>query len=179
MKKLALLLASAIAFGFSLPVQAEIKVGIISNNKISSFIQEKAESRLSDEFESKFNAIRRAKSELPNRKKYFDILFSHKGRSPTLAEQKEFDLATKKIELELPEKEKKLNEEYRIRKNEENQKATELALKTIADIGKKEDFGQILIYSETAYISPNCGKCSIPDTLDITDKVIKAMSATP
>lgn len=176
MKKLALLLASAIALGVSLPVNAEMKVGFLSDEKMSSFLREETKSRLTDEFAASFAKLSSEEKAISDRKKNFEILSRQKGKNPTRAEQQEFDSATQKLELELPEKKKKLNEDYRKRENEEASKLKASAMKTISNLGKQEKFTAIFSNSATLYVDPSCGRCGI---IDITDNVIKAMSSAP
>ena len=173
MKKIALLFASVLVFGMSLSVNAEMKVGFVSDEKLSSFLKEKNEAKVFEEFGGRFSRLESEKNSIPQLKKSFNLLYEHKGKKPTSAEQQEFDLKIKKIESEYPVKSKELGEEHRKRLNEEAKKIKELAMKTIRSIGEKEKFSAIFTNSSALYVDPGCGSCGL---IDITDKVIKELS---
>lgn len=175
MKIFALLLASAFAFGVSVPVKAEMKIGFVSAQKMHDAMMERYESLTSDISARNRYDLQVEDGRIPEMKKLFKEKFKLMGRSPSRAEQQEFDLEIQKKEFDLPQIKKKFNEDAQKRKNEVRQKLSASIIKAIANQGKQEKFSAV--FPDTVvYVDPNCDSCRF---IDITDKVIKEVSAIP
>lgn len=169
MKRSAFILAASIST-VALPAaaEAEIKVGVISTERVmrDSDPAKKAMKKLEREFEKRGQEQERTRQQLQKMQEDLEKNAMTMAEGQRKAKEKEFaDLSR-----EYQRRQREFNEDVNSRRNEELQSVVERANRAIKALAEKEGFD--LIVQEAVYASPR---------VDLTDKVIRALSdpATP
>lgn len=156
-------LSLLLALCWALPVAAdELKIGFVNIQRIvrDAPAAIKAARKLDQEFGRRDAELQAIAKDVQARQ---DALRSTASLSPTLRAQKERELA--ELAREYQRKGEKFQEDLNVRQNEENAALIERANNAIKQIAVSENFDVILQDA-----------VAVGDRIDITDKVIKALS---
>lgn len=150
---------------FSLSVAAqELRVGLVSLDRIlrDSNVAKVAQTKLEQEFSRREKDLQNLAQQLKAASEKFE------REAPTLAESQRVVRQRQLInqDQEFQRKQRELQEDLNLRRNEEFQAVIERANRVIKQVAEAEKFD--LILQEAVYIHPR---------LDITDKVLNGMNA--
>lgn len=167
MKTLKFVLAGALAL-LAVNVEAgdQIKIGVVNLERVlrEAVPAIKAQKKLEKEFAVREQALQKAGQQIKDLQATLDK--ENPSMSDSERRAKEQDLA--RMNLDYQRMQREYREDANLRRNEELASVFERANKVVQDIATTEKFD--LILQDAVYISPR---------IDITDKVIKALSEPP
>jgi len=167
LKTLKFVLAGALAL-LAVNVEAgdQIKIGVVNLERVlrEAVPAIKAQKKLEKEFAVREQALQKAGQQIKDLQATLDK--ENPSMSDSERRAKEQDLA--RMNLDYQRMQREYREDANLRRNEELASVFERANKVVQDIATTEKFD--LILQDAVYISPR---------IDITDKVIKALSEPP
>ena len=156
-------LAALVLAAFAQTAAAEVKVGFVNSDRVMKEAPpaKKAQQKLEKEFEKRDQELQRVAKQLQT---------MQEGLEKNAVTMSESDRRTKERELnelsrDFQRKQREFREDLNLRQNEENAAIIEKANKAIKQIAEAEKYD--LIVQDVVWVSPR---------LDITDKIIKALS---
>ncbi|HUL40569.1 MAG TPA: OmpH family outer membrane protein [Burkholderiales bacterium] len=167
MKTLKFVLAGALALlAFNVEAGDQIKIGVVNLERVlrEAVPAIKAQKKLEKEFAVREQALQKAGQQIKDLQATLDK--ENPSMSDSERRAKEQDLA--RMNLDYQRMQREYREDANLRRNEELASVFERANKVVQDIATTEKFD--LILQDAVYISPR---------IDITDKVIKALSEPP
>jgi outer membrane protein len=162
-KLIAIALASALAFGTAAVAAQDLKIGVVSSEKIlrDSAPAKAAMQKLEADFSRRGKEMQDMEARLKSAVERFEKdapVMSETDRNRRQREVAELD-------REFQRKQRELREDFNQRRNEELQALLERANRIIRQIAEQEKYDVIL--QEAVYFSPR---------VDITDKVLRALN---
>jgi len=160
-------LAGALALlAFNVEAGDQIKIGVVNLERVlrEAVPAIKAQKKLEKEFAVREQALQKAGQQIKDLQATLDK--ENPSMSDSERRAKEQDLA--RMNLDYQRMQREYREDANLRRNEELASVFERANKVVQDIATTEKFD--LILQDAVYISPR---------IDITDKVIKALSEPP
>lgn len=141
----------------------ELKIGFVSTERVfrEAVPAVEAMKRLEKEFKPREDEIKKVTEEA----RAIQLRLEKEGMTMSASQRRESESELGRLSRERQRLEREFREELNLRKNEELAAVLQRANKVIQEIAEKEKFD--LILQEAVYRSPR---------LDITDKVIKALS---
>ena len=158
------LLAAVLSLAGILPAQAEeVKIGFVNTQRVirDAPAAIKAAKRLDQEFGKRDRDLKRLAEDVQSREEYL----RSKGASLPEAERRQKERELGELSRDFQRKRDQFQEDLNARQNEENTALIEKANEAIRQIAHAEKFDVIL---QDAVV--------VSDRIDITDKVIKALS---
>lgn len=160
-------MAGALALlAFNVEAGDQIKIGVVNLERVlrEAVPAIKAQKKLEKEFAVREQALQKAGQQIKDLQATLDK--ENPSMSDSERRAKEQDLA--RMNLDYQRMQREYREDANLRRNEELASVFERANKVVQDIATTEKFD--LILQDAVYISPR---------IDITDKVIKALSEPP
>ena len=162
MKKLIKLVLVAATLLISFNASAELKVGYVELNQImQSQPALDLGKKLQSEFASRISQIEQSKKKISDKQSYLD----KDGKNLSEADLKTKSKEISDLSIELERKQRELNEDATLRKNEEMKKFQDQINKVIDSIAQTEGY-DLILYNGAAFTSKK---------VNITDKVISAI----
>lgn len=158
------LLAGLLSLAAVVPAQAdELKIGFVNTQRVirDAPAAIKAAKRLDQEFGKRDQELKRLADDVRAREDYL----RSKGASLSEMDRRQKERELGELSREFQRKQEQFREDLNARQNEENTALIEKANEAIRQIAKAEKFDVIL---QDAVV--------VSDRIDITDKVIKALS---
>ena len=163
MKVSTLSLVAAALLGLSQAAIAETKIGFVNSDRVmrEAAPAVRAQQRLEKEFEKRDQELQRIARDLQSMQEDLE------RNGPTMADgdRRNKERALNELNRDFQRKQREFREDLNQRRNEELASVLERANKTIRQIAEAEKYD--IIFQEAVYASPR---------IDITDKVIKALS---
>ncbi len=163
MKVSTLSLLAAVLLGASQAAIAETKIGFVNSDRVmrEAAPAVRAQQRLEKEFEKRDQELQRIARDLKSMQEDLE------RNGPTMADgdRRSKERAFNELNRDLQRKQREFREDLNQRRNEELASVLDKANRSVKEIAAKEDFD--IIFQEAVYASPR---------IDITDKVIKALS---
>ncbi len=162
MKELIKLVLVAATLLISFNASAELKIGYVELNQImQSQPALEIGKKLQSEFASRISQIEQSKKKISDKQSYLD----KDGKNLSEADLKTKSKEISDLSIELERKQRELNEDATLRKNEEMKKFQDQINKVIDSIAQTEGYALIL-YNGAAFTSKK---------VNITDNVISAI----
>ena len=162
MKELIKLVLVAATLLISFNASAELKIGYVELNQImQSQPALEIGKKLQSEFASRISQIEQSKKKISDKQSYLD----KDGKNLSEADLKTKSKEISDLSIELERKQRELNEDATLRKNEEMKKFQDQINKVIDSIAQTEGYALIL-YNGAAFTSKK---------VNITDKFISAI----
>ncbi|MBV6475837.1 MAG: OmpH family outer membrane protein [Rhodocyclaceae bacterium] len=160
LRKIAILITASL---LALPAAAETKIGFVNTEKIfrEAAPAVRAQKKIEKEFEKRDQDMQRLAKQLQSMQEGLEKNAVTMSESEKRNKEREFN----DLNREFQRKQREFREDLNQRRNEELAAVLERANKTIKAIAEAEKFDVIL--QEAVYAAPR---------IDITDKVIKALS---
>ena len=163
MKVSTLSLLAAALLGVSQAAIAENKIGFVNSDRVmrEAAPAVRAQQRLEKEFEKRDQELQRIARDLKSMQEDLE------RNGPTMADgdRRNKERALTELNRDFQRKQREFREDLNQRRNEELASVLDKANRSVKEIAAKEDFD--IIFQEAVYASPR---------IDITDKVIKALS---
>jgi outer membrane protein len=162
MKELIKLVLVAATLLISFNASAELKIGYVELNQImQSQPALEIGKKLQSEFASRISQIEQSKKKISDKQSYLD----KDGKNLSEADLKTKSKEISDLSIELERKQRELNEDATLRKNEEMKKFQDQINKVIDSIAQTEGY-DLILYNGAAFTSKK---------VNITDKVISAI----
>ena len=162
MKELIKLVLVAATLLISFNASAELKIGYVELNQImQSQPALEIGKKLQSEFASRISQIEQSKKKISDKQSYLD----KDGKNLSEADLKTKSKEISDLSIELERKQRELNEDATLRKNEEMKKFQDQINKVIDSIALTEGY-DLILYNGAAFTSKK---------VNITDKVISAI----
>ena len=162
MKELIKLVLVAATLLISFNASAELKIGYVELNQImQSQPALEIGKKLQSEFASRISQIEQSQKKISDKQSYLD----KDGKNLSEADLKTKSKEISDLSIELERKQRELNEDATLRKNEEMKKFQDQINKVIDSIAQTEGY-DLILYNGAAFTSKK---------VNITDKVISAI----
>ena len=162
MKELIKLVLVAATLLISFNASAELKIGYVELNQImQSQPALEIGKKLQSEFASRISQIEQSKKKISDKQSYLDKDVKNLSEADLKTKSKEIS----DLSIELERKQRELNEDATLRKNEEMKKFQDQINKVIDSIAQTEGY-DLILYNGAAFTSKK---------VNITDKVISAI----
>ena len=157
------MLAAMLLVTFAQTAAAEVKVGFVNSDRVmkEATPAKKAQQKLEKEFEKRDQDLQRIAKQLQGMQEALEKNSMTMGEGERRTKEREFN----DLNREFQRKQREFREDLNQRRNEELAGVLERANKTIKQIAEADKYD--IIFQEAVYASPR---------IDITDKVIKALS---
>ena len=163
MKVSTLSLLAALLLGVSQAAIAENKIGFVNSDRVmrEAAPAVRAQQRLEKEFEKRDQELQRIARDLKSMQEDLE------RNGPTMADgdRRNKERALNELNRDFQRKQREFREDLNQRRNEELASVLDKANRSVKDIAEKENYD--IIFQEAVYANPR---------IDITDKVIKALS---
>ncbi|TAH46997.1 MAG: OmpH family outer membrane protein [Betaproteobacteria bacterium] len=165
MKVSTLTLVAAALVGFSQTAMAETKIGFVNSDRVmrEAGPAVRAQQRLEKEFEKRDQELQRMAKDLQAMQEDLERNGATMAESDRRTKERSFN----DLNRDFQRKQREFREDLNQRRNEELASVLERANRSVKQIAEAEKFD--IIFQEAVYASPR---------IDITDKVIKALSET-
>ncbi|MBS0545184.1 MAG: OmpH family outer membrane protein [Proteobacteria bacterium] len=165
MKVSTLTLVAAALVGVSQAATAETKIGFVNSDRVmrEAGPAVRAQQRLEKEFEKRDQELQRMAKDLQSMQEDLE----RNGTSMAENDRRTKERALNDLNRDFQRKQREFREDLNQRRNEELASVLERANRSVKQIAESEKFD--IIFQEAVYASPR---------IDITDKVIKALSET-
>lgn len=165
MKVSTLTLVAAALLGISQAATAETKIGFVNSDRVmrEAGPAVRAQQRLEKEFEKRDQELQRMAKDLQTMQEDLE----RNGSSMAENDRRTKERALNDLNRDFQRKQREFREDLNQRRNEELASVLERANRSVKQIAESEKFD--IIFQEAVYASPR---------IDITDKVIKALSET-
>ncbi|KAI5913997.1 MAG: OmpH family outer membrane protein [Proteobacteria bacterium] len=165
MKVSTLTLVAAALLGISQAATAETKIGFVNSDRVmrEAGPAVRAQQRLEKEFEKRDQELQRMAKDLQAMQEDLE----RNGSSMAENDRRTKERALNDLNRDFQRKQREFREDLNQRRNEELASVLERANRSVKQIAESEKFD--IIFQEAVYASPR---------IDITDKVIKALSET-
>jgi outer membrane protein len=165
-KRIGLTLASALLLAAALPAMAEVKIGFVNSDRLmrDAAPAVKAQKKLEKEFEKREQELQKVAKQLQGMQENVE----KNGMTMSETERKNKEREFNDLNRDFQRRQREFREDLNQRRNEELAAVIERANKVIKQIAEQEKFD--IIFQDAVYANPR---------IDITDKVIKALSDTP
>ena len=165
MKVSTLTLVAAALLGISQAATAETKIGFVNSDRVmrEAGPAVRAQQRLEKEFEKRDQELQRMAKDLQALQEDLE----RNGSSMAENDRRTKERALNDLNRDFQRKQREFREDLNQRRNEELASVLERANRSVKQIAESEKFD--IIFQEAVYASPR---------IDITDKVIKALSET-
>lgn len=156
-------LAAVLLAAFAPTAAAEVKVGFVNSDRVmkEATPAKKAQQKLEKEFEKRDQDLQRMAKQLQSMQEGLEKNGVTMGEGDRRNKEREFN----ELNRDFQRKQREFREDLNQRRNEELAGVLDRANKTIKQIAEAEKYD--IIFQEAVYASPR---------IDITDKVIKALS---
>ncbi|WP_079433502.1 OmpH family outer membrane protein [Zoogloea sp. LCSB751] len=156
-------LAAVLLAAFATTAAAEVKVGFVNSDRVmkEATPAKKAQQKLEKEFEKRDQDLQRMAKQLQGMQEGLEKNGVTMGEGDRRNKEREFN----ELNRDFQRKQREFREDLNQRRNEELAGVLDRANKTIKQIAEAEKYD--IIFQEAVYASPR---------IDITDKVIKALS---
>ena len=163
MKVSTLSLLAVALIGISQAAVAETKIGFVNSDRVmrEAAPAVRAQQRLEKEFEKRDEELQRMAKDL----KAMQENLERDGATMTESDRRNKERAVNDINRDFQRKQREFREDLNQRRNEELASVLDKANRSVKDIAEKENYD--IIFQEAVYANPR---------IDITDKVIKALS---
>lgn len=163
MKVSTLTLVAAALVGVSQAATAETKIGFVNSDRVmrEAGPAVRAQQRLEKEFEKRDQELQRMAKDLQSMQEDLE----RNGTSMAENDRRTKERALNDLNRDFQRKQREFREDLNQRRNEELASVLERANRSVKQIAESEKFD--IIFQEAVYASPR---------IDITDKVIKALS---
>ena len=156
-------LAALVLAAFAQTAAAEVKVGFVNSDRVMKEAPpaKKAQQKLEKEFEKRDQELQRLAKQLQGMQESLE----KNGMTMAEGERRNKEREFNDLNRDFQRKQREFREDLNLRQNEENAAIIEKANKAIKQIAEAEKYD--LIVQDVVWVSPR---------LDITDKIIKALS---
>ena len=163
MKVSTLSLLAVALIGISQAAVADTKIGFVNSDRVmrEAAPAVRAQQRLEKEFEKRDEELQRMAKDL----KAMQENLERDGATMTESDRRNKERAVNDINRDFQRKQREFREDLNQRRNEELASVLDKANRSVKDIAEKENYD--IIFQEAVYANPR---------IDITDKVIKALS---
>ena len=163
MKVSTLSLLAVALIGISQAAVAETKIGFVNSDRVmrEAAPAVRAQQRLEKEFEKRDEELQRMAKDL----KAMQENLEREGATMTESDRRNKERAVNDINRDFQRKQREFREDLNQRRNEELASVLDKANRSVKDIAEKENYD--IIFQEAVFANPR---------IDITDKVIKALS---
>ena len=163
MKVSTLSLLAVALIGISQAAVAETKIGFVNSDRVmrEAAPAVRAQQRLEKEFEKRDDELQRMAKDL----KAMQENLERDGATMTESDRRNKERAVNDINRDFQRKQREFREDLNQRRNEELASVLDKANRSVKDIAEKENYD--IIFQEAVFANPR---------IDITDKVIKALS---
>ncbi|ATE59998.1 OmpH/Skp family outer membrane protein [Thauera sinica] len=163
MKVSTLTLVAAALVGVSQTAAAETKIGFVNSDRVmrEAGPAVRAQQRLEKEFEKRDQELQRMAKDLQGMQEELE----RNGTTMAETDRRTKERALNDLNRDFQRKQREFREDLNQRRNEELASVLERANRSVKQIAESEKFD--IIFQEAVYASPR---------IDITDKVIKALS---
>ncbi|WP_068637272.1 OmpH family outer membrane protein [Thauera butanivorans] len=163
MKVSTLSLVGAALIGLSQAAVADTKIGFVNSDRVmrEAAPAVRAQQRLEKEFEKRDQELQRMARDL----KAMQDELERNGTTMAENDRRNKERALNDLNRDFQRKQREFREDLNQRRNEELASVLDKANRSVKDIAEKENFD--IIFQEAVYANPR---------IDITDKVIKALS---
>ncbi len=163
MKVSTLSLLAVALIGISQAAVAETKIGFVNSDRVmrEAAPAVRAQQRLEKEFEKRDEELQRMAKDL----KAMQENLERDGATMTESDRRNKERAVNDINRDFQRKQREFREDLNQRRNEELASVLDKANRSVKDIAEKENYD--IIFQEAVFANPR---------IDITDKVIKALS---
>ena len=163
MKVSTLSLLAVALIGISQAAVAETKIGFVNSDRVmrEAAPAVRAQQRLEKEFEKRDEELQRMAKDL----KAMQENLERDGATMTESDRRNKERAVNDINRDFQRKQREFREDLNQRRNEELASVLDKANRSVKDIAEKENYD--IIIQEAVFANPR---------IDITDKVIKALS---
>ena len=164
--RIGLTLASAVLLAAALPAAADVKIGFVNSDRLmrDAAPAVKAQKKLEKEFEKREQELQKVSKQLQGMQENLDKNGVTMSESDRKNKEREFN----DLNRDFQRRQREFREDLNQRRNEELASVIERANKAIKQIAEQEKYD--IIFQDAVYANPH---------IDITDKVIKALSDTP
>jgi outer membrane protein len=165
-KRIGLTLALALLLAAALPAMAEVKIGFVNSDRLmrDAAPAVKAQKKLEKEFEKREQELQKVAKQLQGMQENVEKNSMTMSETERKNKEREFN----DLNRDFQRRQREFREDLNQRRNEELAAVIERANKVIKQIAEQEKFD--IIFQDAVYANPR---------IDITDKVIKALSDTP
>ena len=163
MKVSTLSLVAAALLGLSQAAIAETKIGFVNSDRVmrEAAPAVRAQQRLEKEFEKRDQELQRLAKDLKSMQEELE----REGTTMADSDRRSKERALNDLNRDFQRKQREFREDLNQRRNEELASVLDKANRSVKDIAEKENYD--IIFQEAVYANPR---------IDITDKVIKALS---
>lgn len=163
MKVSTLSLVAAALLGLSQVAIAETKIGFVNSDRVmrEAAPAVRAQQRLEKEFEKRDQELQRLAKDLKSMQEELE----REGTTMADSDRRSKERALNDLNRDFQRKQREFREDLNQRRNEELASVLDKANRSVKDIAEKENYD--IIFQEAVYANPR---------IDITDKVIKALS---
>ncbi len=163
MKVSTLSLLAVALVGISQTAVAETKIGFVNSDRVmrEAAPAVRAQQRLEKEFEKRDDELQRMAKDL----KAMQENLEREGATMAESDRRNKERAVNDINRDFQRKQREFREDLNQRRNEELASVLDKANRSVKDIAEKENYD--IIFQEAVFANPR---------IDITDKVIKALS---
>ena len=163
MKVSTLSLLAVALIGLSQAAVAETKIGFVNSDRVmrEAAPAVRAQQRLEKEFEKRDDELQRMAKDL----KAMQENLEREGATMAESDRRNKERAVNDINRDFQRKQREFREDLNQRRNEELASVLDKANRSVKDIAEKENYD--IIFQEAVFANPR---------IDITDKVIKALS---
>ncbi|GAB1425169.1 OmpH family outer membrane protein [Thauera terpenica] len=163
MKVSTLSLLAVALIGISQAAVADTKIGFVNSDRVmrEAAPAVRAQQRLEKEFEKRDEELQRMAKDL----KAMQENLERDGATMTESDRRNKERAVNDINRDFQRKQREFREDLNQRRNEELASVLDKANRSVKDIAEKENYD--IIFQEAVFANPR---------IDITDKVIKALS---
>ena len=163
MKVSTLSLVAAALLGLSQAAIAETKIGFVNSDRVmrEAAPAVRAQQRLEKEFEKRDQELQRLAKDLKSMQEELE----REGTTMADSDRRSKERALNDLNRDFQRKQREFREDLNQRRNEELASVLDKANRSVKDIAEKENYN--IIFQEAVYANPR---------IDITDKVIKALS---
>ena len=163
MKVSTLSLLAVALVGISQTAVAETKIGFVNSDRVmrEAAPAVRAQQRLEKEFEKRDEELQRMAKDL----KAMQESLERDGTTMAESDRRNKERAVNDINRDFQRKQREFREDLNQRRNEELASVLDKANRSVKDIAEKENYD--IIFQEAVFANPR---------IDITDKVIKALS---
>jgi outer membrane protein len=165
-QKFGLILASAAMLAAATPAMAEVKIGFVNSDRLmrDATPAVKAQKKLEKEFEKREQELQKTAKQLQSMQDSLEKNSVTLGENERKNKEREFN----DLNREFQRRQREFREDLNQRRNEELTGVIERANKVIKQIAEQDKYD--IIFQDAVYANPR---------IDITDKVIKALSDAP
>ena len=163
MKVSTLSLLAVALMGITQAAVAETKIGFVNSDRVmrEAAPAVRAQQRLEKEFEKRDDELQRMAKDL----KAMQENLEREGATMAESDRRNKERAVNDINRDFQRKQREFREDLNQRRNEELASVLDKANRSVKDIAEKENYD--IIFQEAVFANPR---------IDITDKVIKALS---